>query len=106
MEIAVTVTPEALQAFSQLSQDRKAEYVRVTAAQTCGCGSIGYRMFWDDSLSDRDMTLQQGGLTLVIDEDSQPHVAGCVIDYRSEPLREGFMISNPNAGSGCGCGGH
>ncbi|MHB1612686.1 MAG: HesB/IscA family protein [Sulfobacillus sp.] len=106
MEIAVTVTPEAEQAFSQLKEEKKADFVRVAAAQSCGCGNVGYRMFWEDSRSDQDLALEYGGLTLVIDPDSQPHIAGCVIDYKAEPMREGFVISNPNAGGGCGCGGH
>ncbi len=106
MEIAVTVTPEAEQALSQLSADRKAEYVRVSAAQSCGCGNVGYRMFWDDAKNEQDMALERGGLTLVIDRESQPHIEGCIIDYKSEDMREGFVITNPTATSGCGCGGH
>lgn len=106
MEIAVTVTPEAEQALSLLSAEPKADYVRVSAAQSCGCGNVGYRMFWDDAKNDHDVSLERGGLTLLIDPESQTHIEGCVIDYKSEDMREGFVITNPNATSGCGCGGH
>ena len=106
MAISVTITPEAEQALSQLSAEPKADYVRVSAAQSCGCGNVGYRMFWDDAKNDQDVSLERGGLTLLIDRESQAHVEGCVIDYQSEDMREGFVITNPNATSGCGCGGH
>ncbi len=106
MEIALTVTPEAEQALAQLSRDPKADYVRVSAAQSCGCGSVGYRMSWVDAKNEHDVSLERGGLTLIIDRDSQEHMEGCIIDYKSEDMREGFVITNPTATSGCGCGGH
>ncbi len=106
MAVNLTITPEAEQAFSKLAENKRADYVRIAAAQTCGCGSIGYRMFWEQEKNPDDWVVTTGGLALLVDPDSQPHLEGGVIDYKKQDLAEGFFISNPTAAPGCGCGGH
>lgn len=103
----LVITPEAEEALSRLAENKRADYVRIAAAQTCGCGSIGYRMHWEEERSPNDAVVEARGLALLVDPDSQPHLDGGIIDYKKSELSEGFFISNPNAPQGgCGCGGH
>jgi iron-sulfur cluster assembly protein len=104
--VNLTITPEAEKAFEALSQDKRADYVRISAGQACGCGRIGYQMHWETERHADDEVLTAPGLTLLVDQDSQPLLDGSIIDYKKEALSEGFYISNPNAPAGCGCGGH
>ncbi|MCY0898352.1 MAG: iron-sulfur cluster assembly accessory protein [Firmicutes bacterium] len=106
MAVNLTITPEAEKAFEALSQDKRADYVRISAGQACGCGRIGYQMHWETERHADDEVLPAPGLTLLVDQDSQPLLDGSIIDYKKEALSEGFYISNPNAPAGCGCGGH
>ncbi|NMP22317.1 HesB/IscA family protein [Sulfobacillus harzensis] len=104
--VNLTITPEAEKAFSQLSEDKRADFVRISAGQACGCGRIGYQMHWETERSPEDEELNAQGLVLLVDNESKPLLEGSVIDYKKEALSEGFYISNPNAPQGCGCGGH
>jgi iron-sulfur cluster assembly protein len=106
MAVNVTITPEAEKAFGALSQDKRADFVRISAGQTCGCGSIGYQMQWESERAGDDEALEAEGLTLLVGAESRDLLDGSVIDYKKEAMSEGFFISNPNVASGCGCGGH
>lgn len=89
-------------AFRELATDKKLQFVRVSAGQTCGCGRIGYRMAWEDTKAPDDVEVSTDGLALVVDAESVPYLAGGIIDYRKEAMQEGFIIDNPNIQSGCG----
>jgi len=107
MSVQLTITPKAEKAFQELSSDKRADFVRITAGQSCGCGRVGYQMHWETDKAPDDETLSAEGLTLLVDAESRPLLEGSVIDYKKEDMSEGFFISNPNASSqGCGCGGH
>ncbi len=106
MAVNVVITPEAEKAFSELSLDKRADYVRISAAQACGCGRVGYQMQWESDRSDNDEVVDAEGLTLLVDVESLALLDGSTIDYKKEDMSEGFFISNPNSSMGCGCGGH
>ncbi len=102
----LTITPAAEKAFGNLVDEQGAAYIRVWAGQACGCGRIGYRMAVEESPAAEDTLIPAGSLNLVVAPECGPHLEGGVIDYIDEPLRSGFTIENPNAPSGCSCGGH
>lgn len=106
MSVNLVITPEAEKAFSKLSEDKQADFVRITAGQACGCGRVGYQMQWESERSGDDHVLDTEGLVLLVGAESAPLIEGSVIDYKKEDMSEGFFISNPNASQGCGCGGH
>jgi iron-sulfur cluster assembly protein len=70
-----------------------------------GCSGLSYGMVVDDKISDDDYVIDNGGAKVVVDRSSAPFISGSVIDYKSEKLMGGgFVVSNPNAVSTCGCG--
>ena len=70
-----------------------------------GCSGLSYGMVVDEKLTDDDYVIDVGGAKVVVDRSSAPFIAGSTVDYRSEKLMGGgFVVSNPNAVSTCGCG--
>ncbi|HBQ96274.1 MAG: iron-sulfur cluster assembly accessory protein [Firmicutes bacterium] len=106
MSLEIEVTPQAIAKLAELGTDKKGDYVRVSAQQTCGCGRIGYRMAWEDAVAEGDEQLHAAGITLVVDADSRPFIEGGILDYEADPMQEGFVLTNPHAQSGCSCGSH
>ena len=106
MSLQLEVTPQAITKLAELGTDKKADYVRVSAQQACGCGRIGYRMAWEETLAGGDEQFQAAGITLLVDTDSRPYVDGGVLDYQMDSMQEGFVLTNPHAQSSCSCGGH
>ena len=70
-----------------------------------GCSGLSYGMVVDDKLGDDDLVVESGGARVAVDRSSAPFITGSVIDYKAEKLMGGgFVVSNPNAVSTCGCG--
>ncbi len=80
--------------------------IRVFVQSACGCGSAQYGMGVEDDFDPDESIFELHGVRLVVDPDSAPYLEGAEIDYRDSLMGKGFTISNPNAGGGCGCGGH
>jgi len=70
-----------------------------------GCSGLSYGMVVDDKTTEDDYVIQADGARVVVDKSSAPFIAGSVVDYKAEKLMGGgFVVSNPNAVSTCGCG--
>ena len=104
--VQLEITDSAQTALEELLSNRKAEYVRLSAGQACGCGRIGYQMQWEESKENNDVVVPTRGMDLVISPDSVEYLNGGRIDYRHEDMQEGFIIENPSIPSGCSCGSH
>jgi len=70
-----------------------------------GCSGLSYGMVVDEKLTEDDYVIDVNGAKVAVDKSSAPFIAGSTIDYKSEKLMGGgFVVSNPNAVSTCGCG--
>jgi len=70
-----------------------------------GCSGLSYGMVVDEKITEDDFVVDVGGAKVAVDRSSAPFIAGSVIDYKAEKLMGGgFVVSNPNAVSTCGCG--
>jgi iron-sulfur cluster insertion protein len=72
-----------------------------------GCSGFQYGFTFDEEVNEDDVTLEKGGVTLLVDSMSYQYLVGAEIDYTEDPEGlEGsqFVIRNPNATSTCGCG--
>jgi iron-sulfur cluster insertion protein len=78
-------------------------FLRV-AVRPGGCSGFSYEMFFDTDLTADDAKVEQGGVTVVIDAASAPHLGGAELDYKDGLQGAGFSINNPNAQRSCGCG--
>jgi iron-sulfur cluster insertion protein len=69
-----------------------------------GCSGFQYGFTFDDKVKDGDRTIENQGVTLVIDPMSYEYLAGAEVDYKESLEGSMFVINNPNATTTCGCG--
>jgi iron-sulfur cluster assembly protein len=102
----VTLTPVAAEKIRELmAEDAEGETsVLRVAIQGGGCSGFQYGLGFDAGPVDDDVTLEQHGVSIVIDPYSAPYLKGATIDFLNGLEESGFKIDNPNAAASCGCG--
>ncbi|MGI9203064.1 MAG: iron-sulfur cluster insertion protein ErpA [Woeseiaceae bacterium] len=69
-----------------------------------GCSGFQYGFTFDDSKEEGDSSVENQGVTLVVDPMSVQYLMGAEIDYKEDLQGAQFVIRNPNATTTCGCG--
>ncbi len=69
-----------------------------------GCSGFQYGFTFDEEVNDGDTTVENGGVTLLVDPMSFQYLIGAEIDYTEGLEGAHFVIRNPNAMTTCGCG--
>jgi iron-sulfur cluster insertion protein len=69
-----------------------------------GCSGFQYGFTFDENSQDGDTSVEQCGVTLLVDPMSFQYLAGAEIDYTEGLEGAQFVIRNPNATTTCGCG--
>ena len=69
-----------------------------------GCSGFQYGFTFDENLQDGDTSVDNGGITLLVDPMSFQYLMGAEIDYTEGLEGAQFVIRNPNAQTTCGCG--
>lgn len=101
--ITVTETAAA-QIKSTAINEGKPNRLRVFV-QGGGCSGFQYGlMFEEGELGPGDEVFESSGISLVIDPVSRSYLKGAEIDFVDTITGGGFVITNPNATSTCGCG--
>ena len=100
----VSITPTAADKVRELmAEDSESSVLRV-AIQGGGCSGFQYGLGFDAGPVADDATIEQHGVTIVIDSYSAPYLKGATIDFLTGLEESGFKIDNPNAQASCGCG--
>ena len=101
----IQLTPEAITAVkSALSRSTEPAAGLRIMVETGGCAGFKYMMGLEAQTRDGDELVHQDGVTLFIDSESQPHLAGMTVDFVAGLESSGFVFENPNAASKCSCG--
>jgi iron-sulfur cluster insertion protein len=76
-----------------------------------GCSGFQYQFdlesFDEDAVpagDSEDLVFRNGDVALIIDQTSLSLLGGSVVDYQETMMHAGFVVTNPNAASSCGCG--
>jgi len=69
-----------------------------------GCSGFQYAFSLDEKIAEDDILVEQGGVTVLVDEQSLPFVDGAVLNFTTDLMGAYFTMDNPNASSTCGCG--
>lgn len=69
-----------------------------------GCAGFQYRFGLEAAPAQDDVQVEAHGVTMLVDPDSLPFLAGAEVDYVEKIGAAAFEVRNPNAASGCGCG--
>ncbi len=101
----IIFTDAAANKIGQLLQeeDDSDQMLRVYV-QGGGCSGFAYGFKFDDTIEEGDITVENQGVTLVVDPMSIQYLMGAEIDYVEELACAQIVIRNPNATTTCGCG--
>lgn len=69
-----------------------------------GCSGFQYGFTFDESVNEGDTTIENSGVTLVVDPMSLQYLIGGQVDYTEGLEGSRFFVNNPNATTTCGCG--
>ena len=69
-----------------------------------GCSGFQYGFTFDERTEEGDSSVENQGVTLVVDPMSVHYLMGAEIDYTEDLSGAQFVIRNPNAATTCGCG--
>ncbi len=101
----ITLTDNASVKVKELiTQEGNDELMLRVAVRPGGCSGFSYEMFFDTEKDNEDLTMQYGGVTVVVDPSSAQLLTGATLDYKDGLQDAGFAINNPNAQRTCGCG--
>ena len=101
IEFTEAATDKLLEVLKE--QDAEGQYLRIAVA-TGDHGGVEY-VFGLEEVPNESDTVVEGVVKALVDDESAPMLEGSSIDYVEGFERSGFVISNPNFSSGCGCGG-
>ena len=101
----ITLTDTAADKVKQLitAEGDDALALRV-AVRPGGCSGFAYEMFFDSDVANDDVTVEHGGVRVIVDPSSAQLLTGATLDYKDGLDQSGFAITNPNATRTCGCG--
>jgi iron-sulfur cluster assembly accessory protein len=100
--MTITVDDSAVKRIETLrtSQNKAGLMLRITV-EGGGCSGFQYKLELTDDIGSGDHEFADA---VVTDEVSLPFLEGSVIKFADELIGSEFVIENPNAASGCGCG--
>ena len=87
-----------------LAEENNSNLKLRTFVQGGGCSGFSYGFTFDEIQNEDDFSIEQPGMTLLVDAMSMQYLQGATIDYKEELVGSSFVITNPNAESTCGCG--
>jgi iron-sulfur cluster assembly protein len=69
-----------------------------------GCAGMSYTLEYAESVDPKDEVIEDRGVRLLIDPKAVLFLLGTEMDFKVDKLSAGFVFSNPNQTSACGCG--
>jgi len=69
-----------------------------------GCSGFSYTLDLTESRQETDEQWDMHGIKVICDPKSFIYLEGASVDFKDELMGRGFVFSNPNASSSCGCG--
>jgi len=86
-------------------QELDAENVRLrVGVKGGGCSGFSYLLDLTEQERETDELFEEHDIKVVCDPKSYLYLNGTTIDFKDEVMGRGFVFSNPNATSSCGCG--
>lgn len=101
----ITLTDAAAEKIkAMMTKEGKTGYALRFGVTTGGCAGLSYEMKFQKSAYDNDISFEQKGIQVIVNQESLEFIKGIQIDYVDTLKESGFKYSNPNAKSSCGCG--
>ena len=93
-----------LDSFKQIAEEENPALKLRVYITGGGCSGFQYGFTFDESVNEGDTTIENSGVTLVVDPMSLQYLIGGVVDYTEGLEGARFFVNNPNATTTCGCG--
>ena len=103
IELTETAAREVRSIIEQQSLDEQKTRLRV-GVRGGGCSGFSYILDLTEQYGDNDEQCDRHGIGIVCDPKSYLYLNGTTIDFKDEIMGRGFVFSNPNATTTCGCG--
>jgi len=106
-EAAITLTETAAREIGTIIEQQELDAGKVrlrVGVKGGGCSGFSYILDLTEVQKETDEAIEQHGITIVCDPKSLLYLNGTTIDFKDEIMGRGFVFSNPNANSTCGCG--
>lgn len=102
---AMTLTDAAADRIRALLANRGKPAVGIrVGVRSRGCSGLTYTLEYADEKGKFDETVQDKGVTVLIDPKATMFIIGTEMDYVEDKLQSGFTFRNPNEKGRCGCG--
>jgi iron-sulfur cluster assembly protein len=69
-----------------------------------GCSGFSYVLDLTETQKETDELFEQHGVRIICDPKSLLYLNGTTVDFKDEIMGRGFVFTNPNATTSCGCG--
>lgn len=104
----ITLTESAVAEVKRLIAEQALEGERLSlrvAVRGGGCSGFQWKLELEPTEpTDKDLVFEQDGVRVFIDRRSALYADGTNIDYLNDLNKRGFLCTNPNVKSTCGCG--
>ena len=102
---AFLVTPRAAEEIAAIAerQGRPGAGLRVSVSAG-GCSGLQYGFDLEDKTTEDDLVVAVGEARVFVDSVSLDFLAGSELDWHEALIGSHFVVRNPQATSGCGCG--
>ena len=104
LEVSCGAVAKVLELLKKENKDTTKTALRI-AVMPGGCSGMTYDFSFDsDGKQADDKVIEKDGLTVLVDKKSLGILNGSRVDYVETLHGAGFVVKNPQAKGGCGCG--
>ena len=102
----LNITPRAVEQISCILKSAPDNVVGVRlSVKSSGCSGYSYFIEYANNISKFDDIIDIGSnLNFMVDKKAVLFLIGSTMDYISETFKSGFIFTNPQEKSKCGCG--
>src|SRR5579863_416221 len=101
----VTLTDRAAERVKEIMARAEQPYVGLrVGVKNGGCAGQEYLMEYAEAAAPLDETVEDKGVTILVDPKAVLFLIGTEIDYEVTKLASKFVFRNPNETDACGCG--
>ncbi len=101
----ISLTDNAAQKIKELMDaEGKANLAFRLRVVAGGCSGYSYELGFDDQVAEGDKVIEDKGIKVVMDPESEGKLEGSSVDYVDSLMGAGFKVNNPKVKGSCGCG--
>lgn len=106
-EAGIVLTEAAAREIHKIIKEQELDASKVrlrVGVKGGGCSGFSYVLDLTETQKETDEVFEREGIQVVCDPKSLLYLSGTRIDFRDEIMGRGFVFTNPNATTSCGCG--